>query len=276
MAFAGEELVSVDSFVQHNATACAYLASLSDTLTASPPSARPSPANQDCSTTVITLDQLLSGSKAVAKVPAVYKTCLSECILGTTDFDTVLIGLSDLYEQVSALCLKQRNSLSIHVCAVNQPVLWCISITAGQPCHVDDCAECHRSVVLYDPDAMFAAVTLLADACDKAHTSTTCPDCRSALSLSFWRQTCHMELPHTQTGQTLSGWRLTGFPALPPSTGCSLSTDYGSNARSSKTCLSLYMVDRGASWHQVRLHARVVTPAFHALCLVCNVNCLFA
>ncbi len=29
-----------------------------------------------------------------------YKTCKTECLLGTTDFDAVLIGLSDLYEQV--------------------------------------------------------------------------------------------------------------------------------------------------------------------------------
>ena len=97
---AGEDLVSVDSFVQHNATACAYLASLSDTLSrpTSTPTHGPSLAQQGSS--ILTLDQLLNGYTK-AKVPAAYKTCLSECILGTTDFDAVLIGLSDLYEQVS-------------------------------------------------------------------------------------------------------------------------------------------------------------------------------
>ena len=98
---AGEDLVSIDSFVQHNATACAYLASLSDTLNSPTPSGRPSLAPQSSCCTLLTLDQLLNSSGTMANVPAVYKTCLSECILGTTDFDAVLIGLSDLYEQVS-------------------------------------------------------------------------------------------------------------------------------------------------------------------------------
>lgn len=89
--------MSIDSFVQHNATACAYLASLSDTLNSSTP---PSLAHQDCPGALPTLEQLLNGSNTKARVPAAYKTCLSECILGTTDFDAVLIGLSDLYEQV--------------------------------------------------------------------------------------------------------------------------------------------------------------------------------
>lgn len=98
---AGEDLVSIDSFVQQNATACAYLASLSDTLNPPTPSGRPSLPHQGSPTPLLTLDQLLNGSGTKANVPAVYKTCLSECIFGTTDFDAVLIGLSDLYEQVS-------------------------------------------------------------------------------------------------------------------------------------------------------------------------------
>lgn len=97
---AGEDLVSIDSFVQHNATACAYLASLSDSLCTPTAPAQPSLAHQASSTSLLTLDQLLNGSTDKGKVPAVYRTCLSECILGTTDFDAVLIGLSDLYEQV--------------------------------------------------------------------------------------------------------------------------------------------------------------------------------
>lgn len=94
---AGNDLVSIDSFVQHNATACAYLASLSDSLSSSTPR---SLAQQGSSGGLPTLEQLLNGSNTRAKVPAAYKTCLCECILGTTDFDAVLIGLSDLYEQV--------------------------------------------------------------------------------------------------------------------------------------------------------------------------------
>lgn len=97
---AGDDLVSIDSFVQHNATACAYLASLSDTLNTPTPSGRPSLSQQGSCNTLLTLDQLLNGSETKAAVPAVYKTCLSECLLGTTDFDALLIGLSDLYDQV--------------------------------------------------------------------------------------------------------------------------------------------------------------------------------
>lgn len=95
---AGDDLVSINSFVQHNATACAYLASLSDTLNSSTAT---SLAQQGSSGALPTLEQLLNGSNTKARVPAAYKTCLSECILGTADFDAVLIGLSDLYEQVS-------------------------------------------------------------------------------------------------------------------------------------------------------------------------------
>lgn len=98
---AGEDLVSIDSFVQHNATACAYLAFLSDTLSGPTPTATPCPSLSQHGSSTLTLDQLLNGYSTKAQVPAVYKTCLSECILGTTDFDAVLIGLSDLYEQVS-------------------------------------------------------------------------------------------------------------------------------------------------------------------------------
>ena len=100
---AGKDLVSIDSFVQHNGTACAYLGSLSDTLATPTPSMPPSLAHQEPITTILTLDQLLNGSIGIAKVPAVYKTCLTECILGSTDFDAILIGLSDLYEQVRML-----------------------------------------------------------------------------------------------------------------------------------------------------------------------------
>ena len=92
--------MAIDSFVQHNATACAYLASLSDTLDGPTPITTPRPSLAPQGSTSLTLDQLLNGCGTKAKVPAVYKTCLSECILGTTDFDAVLIGLSDLYEQV--------------------------------------------------------------------------------------------------------------------------------------------------------------------------------
>lgn len=99
--FAGEDLVSIDSFVQHNATACAYLASLSDTLNTPINTPRPGSSLAQQGSTSLTLDQLLNGYNTKAKMPAVYKTCLSECILGSTDFDAVLIGLSDLYEQVS-------------------------------------------------------------------------------------------------------------------------------------------------------------------------------
>lgn len=89
--------MSIDSFVQQNATACAYLASLSDTLNTPTPSGRPFlPHQASPSTPLLFLDQLLNGSGTNANVPVVYKTCLSECILGTTDFDAVLIGLSDL------------------------------------------------------------------------------------------------------------------------------------------------------------------------------------
>ena len=93
--------MSIDSFVQHNATACAYLASLSDTFNAPRPTTTPHPSLAQQGSASPTLDQLLNGFGTKTKVPAVYKTCLSECILGTTDFDAVLIGLSDLYEQVS-------------------------------------------------------------------------------------------------------------------------------------------------------------------------------
>ena len=96
--------MSIDSFVQHNATACAYLASLNDSLCTPAAPALPSLAHQASFTSLLTLDQLLNGSADKGKVPAVYRTCLSECILDTTDLNAVLIGLSDLYEQVSLQC----------------------------------------------------------------------------------------------------------------------------------------------------------------------------
>lgn len=53
----------------------------------------------------MSLLQLLNAPTSSNQVPAVYKTCLTECLLGTTDFDAVLIGLSDVYEQVQKLHL---------------------------------------------------------------------------------------------------------------------------------------------------------------------------
>lgn len=95
---AGDDLVSVDSFIQHNATACAYLAFHSDTLSSSQSSSTAPLAPE--STSFLTLQQLLNAPTGKTKVPAVYKTCLTECLLGSADLDAVLIGLSDLYEQV--------------------------------------------------------------------------------------------------------------------------------------------------------------------------------
>ena len=153
---AGEDLVSIDSFVQHNATACAYLASLSDTLnTPTPaPSPRPSLAHQGSFSTQLTLDQLLNGSATKAKVPAVYKTCLSECILGTTDFDAVLIGLSDLYEQVSweivllaAVHVKQVQLVLWQVCSCTDIMIvllscpFCDMLPARHHYHVTTCSN---------------------------------------------------------------------------------------------------------------------------------------
>ena len=101
----GDDLVCVDSFVQHNAVACAYLAFLSDTVNAPQHASIPPSASTPASTSLLTLQQLLNAPAGHTKVPAVYKTCLTECILGTTELDAVLIGLSDLYEQVHAQLL---------------------------------------------------------------------------------------------------------------------------------------------------------------------------
>lgn len=92
----------VDSFVQHNATACAYLAFLTDTVNTPQTASVPSSVLAPSSTSLFTLQQLLNAPTGQTKVPAVYKTCLTECLLGTTELDAVLIGLSDLYEQVIA------------------------------------------------------------------------------------------------------------------------------------------------------------------------------
>lgn len=101
----GDDLVCVDSFVQHNATACAYLAFLSDILNPSQPAPNPSATSLPPSTPLMSLQQLLNAPSNSNQVPAVYKTCLTECLVGTTDFDAVLIGLSDVYEQVQKLHL---------------------------------------------------------------------------------------------------------------------------------------------------------------------------
>ena len=117
----------VDSFVQHNAIACAYLAFLSDTVNTPQNATIPSSASTPSSTSLLTLQQLLNAPAGQTKVPAVYKTCLTECILGTTELDAVLIGLSDLYEQVVAQpslfktlsfqeCSNKEGRLSWSVC----------------------------------------------------------------------------------------------------------------------------------------------------------------
>jgi len=94
--------VCADSFVQHNGIACAYLAFLSDTVNTPQNTSNFSSASTPASTSLFTLQQLLNAPTGQTKVPAVYKTCLTECVLGTTELDAVLIGLSDLYEQVVA------------------------------------------------------------------------------------------------------------------------------------------------------------------------------
>ncbi len=113
---AGDDLVCVDSFVQHNAIACAYLAFLSDTVNTPQNASVPPSVSTPSSTSLLTLQQLLNAPAGQTKVPAVYKTCLTECILGTTELDAVLIGLSDLYEQVVAHQLLLKCS-ALQVCS---------------------------------------------------------------------------------------------------------------------------------------------------------------
>jgi len=108
--------VCVDSFVQHNAIACAYLAFLSDTVNTPQNASVPPSVSTPSSTSLLTLQQLLNAPAGQTKVPAVYKTCLTECILGTTELDAVLIGLSDLYEQVVAHQLLLKCS-ALQVCS---------------------------------------------------------------------------------------------------------------------------------------------------------------
>lgn len=157
--------MSIDSFVQHNATACAYLASLSDTLNGPTPTPTPRPSQAQQASTSLTLDQLLNGYGTKAKVPAVYKTCLSECIIGTTDFDAVLIGLSDLYEQVSwqmatplvahvdvlqvvythvggstlAISVRQHACMPLHKVAVMMSLHIYTRLLPRQPCKLQAC-----------------------------------------------------------------------------------------------------------------------------------------
>ena len=102
LAPAGDDLVAIDSFVQHNATACAYLAFQNDSPSSQQHPQSRSPVSLQSPPPLLTLQQLLNVPTGKTCVPAVYKTCLAECILGTTDLETVLIGLSDLYEQVSS------------------------------------------------------------------------------------------------------------------------------------------------------------------------------
>lgn len=99
VAFAGEDLVAIDSFVQQNAQASAYLAWLHDSQTAADPQVRARAA----AIPTITLDQLIATPAEASPTPAVYKTCLLECIQHSTDLEAVLIGLSDLYEQLRAV-----------------------------------------------------------------------------------------------------------------------------------------------------------------------------
>ncbi|KAL0038732.1 hypothetical protein WJX79_005385 [Trebouxia sp. C0005] len=110
----GDDLVCVDSFVQHNATACAYLAFLTDTVNTPQTASVPSSVLAPSSTSLFTLQQLLNAPTGQTKVPAVYKTCLTECLLGTTELDAVLIGLSDLYEQVRLVGLRLSADLSLN------------------------------------------------------------------------------------------------------------------------------------------------------------------
>ncbi len=108
----------VDSFVQHNAIACAYLAFLSDTVNTPQNASIPSSVSTPSSASLSTLQQLLNAPTGQTKVPAVYKTCLTECILGTTELDAVLIGLSDLYEQVDAQqLLLDCSAQALQVCS---------------------------------------------------------------------------------------------------------------------------------------------------------------
>ncbi|KAL0024932.1 hypothetical protein WJX77_004294 [Trebouxia sp. C0004] len=108
----GDDLVCVDSFVQHNAIACAYLAFLTDAVNTPQAASLPSSVSTPSCTSLLTLQQLLNAPTGRTKVPAVYKTCLTECLLGTTELDAVLIGLSDLYEQVRLVGLRLSADLS--------------------------------------------------------------------------------------------------------------------------------------------------------------------
>lgn len=58
----------------------------------------------------LTLEQLIEQPTHQAEVPAVYKTCLQECLQHSSDFDAVLVGLSDLYEELRAVeqCLSGK------------------------------------------------------------------------------------------------------------------------------------------------------------------------
>ena len=120
----GDDLVAIDSFVLHNATACAYLAFQNDSPSSQQHPQKLPPGSLQQPPSLLTLQQLLNASKVKVAVPAVYKTCLSECILGTTDLETVLIGLSDLYEQVSIVPVPLRAALTpaLHLCP-------CLSMT---------------------------------------------------------------------------------------------------------------------------------------------------
>ena len=120
----------VDSFVQHNAIACAYLAFLTDTVNTPQNAPIPSSVPTSSSSSLLTLQQLLNAPAGQTKVPAVYKTCLTECILGTTELDAVLIGLSDLYEQVDAQLLNCSAS-ALQVCSDKEARLsWPVCIAA--------------------------------------------------------------------------------------------------------------------------------------------------
>ena len=105
---AGQDLVAVDSFVQQNALASSYLAYLYDARTAAGSQNR----SRSAINPALTLEQLIANPTWSTQTPAVYKTCLLECLQHSSDFDAVLIGLSDLYEQLYAVehCLQGNGS----------------------------------------------------------------------------------------------------------------------------------------------------------------------
>lgn len=130
----------VDSFVQHNAIACAYLAFLTDTVNTPQTASIPSPVSMPSSSSLLTLQQQLNAPTGKTKVPAVYKTCLTECLLGTTELDAVLIGLSDLYEQVVAQQLLLESS-ALQVCSSKEVRLsWSICDAAARESRAQFCS----------------------------------------------------------------------------------------------------------------------------------------